>query len=193
MFVRDADEAVCLAPSASRYGAGRLDTWTNLERALRACRADAAWTRRRLVADRPEFADLCERLGLVFVGPDPAVMRLVRHDRPQAPRCLGGRGDVERPRCRVRRVAVPIIADGHGTVWPLGVSDCSCERRGEAILAESASTALTADQERDNHGRGPAAGAARRILRRRDGRVSLRARNASLLSRESDGAAQAIR
>ncbi len=136
LFVRDADEAVCLGPGPA-----------GLEHALRDARADAVWTSRPLVADRPELADLCERLGLVFVGPDPAVMRRMRTVAPKddadavAASSNGLAG--------VRRLAVPIIADGHGTVWPLGVSDCSCERRGEAMLAESASTALTADQERD--------------------------------------------
>ena len=96
---------------------------------------------------RPEVKDLCERLGLVFGGPDPAVkqwMHTTAAEHPPVPAAAASNGHVG-----VRRLAVPIAADGHGTVWPLGVSDCSCERRGEAILAESASTALTADQERD--------------------------------------------
>ena len=48
-----------------------------LERALVAARADAAWVGWGFVAEHPEFADLCERLGIVFVGPDADVMRLV--------------------------------------------------------------------------------------------------------------------
>src|SRR4029450_8015757 len=48
-----------------------------LERALREARADAAWVGWGFVAEQAEFAELCERLGVVFVGPDPAVMRLV--------------------------------------------------------------------------------------------------------------------
>ncbi len=43
-----------------------------LERALRASRADAAWVGWGFVAEQPEFAELCERLGIVFVGPDAA-------------------------------------------------------------------------------------------------------------------------
>ena len=30
---------------------------------------------RGVVAEHPAFAELCERLGIVFVGPDPGVMR----------------------------------------------------------------------------------------------------------------------
>ena len=80
MFVRHADEAVCLAPGAVVGGsAGRLAYLDHevLERALCASRADAAWVGWGLVAERPEFAELCERLGIVFIGPDPAAMRLV--------------------------------------------------------------------------------------------------------------------
>ena len=69
MFVRHADEAVALS-------GGYLDL-PDLERALREARADAAWVGWGFVAERPEFVDLCERLGIVFVGPDAAVMRLV--------------------------------------------------------------------------------------------------------------------
>jgi acetyl/propionyl-CoA carboxylase alpha subunit/acetyl-CoA carboxylase carboxyltransferase component len=81
MFVRHADEAWCLGPSVvttpdGARRSGYLDH-TALERALRAVRADAVWVGWGFVAEHAEFAELCERLGIVFVGPDPAVMRLV--------------------------------------------------------------------------------------------------------------------
>ena len=40
-----------------------------------AARADAAWVGWGFVAERPEFAELCDRLGIVFVGPSAEVMR----------------------------------------------------------------------------------------------------------------------
>ena len=95
MFVRDADEAVCVGPStvAAPDGARRsayLD-YAALERALTEARADAAWVGWGFVAEHPEFAELCERLGIVFVGPDAAMMRRARRqDRGQAAR-RGGR------------------------------------------------------------------------------------------------------
>ena len=68
MFVRNTDEAVELAT-------GYLDLEA-IERALVAARADAAWVGWGPLSERPELVELCERLGIVFVGPDSGVMRL---------------------------------------------------------------------------------------------------------------------
>ena len=210
MFVRHADEAVAL-------DGGYLDHRA-LERALREARADAAWVGWGFVAEQAEFAELCERLGIVFVGPDPAAMRLVgdkiaakrlaaeahvpvvawsdgpvetadealRHavrigfplmvkataggggrgirrvDAPDAlPAALAsaqmealqafGDGTVllEKLVAPARHVEVQVIADGHGVAWAVGLRDCSCQRRNQKVIEESASTALTPDQERD--------------------------------------------
>jgi acetyl/propionyl-CoA carboxylase alpha subunit/acetyl-CoA carboxylase carboxyltransferase component len=81
MFVRQADEAVCLGPSLIDDGqggrrVGYLD-YTALERALTIARADAAWVGWGFVAEQPEFVELCDKLGIVFVGPDAPTMRLL--------------------------------------------------------------------------------------------------------------------
>jgi acetyl/propionyl-CoA carboxylase alpha subunit/acetyl-CoA carboxylase carboxyltransferase component len=81
MFVRQADEAVCLGPSLIDDGqggrrVGYLD-YPALERALTAAEADAAWVGWGFVAEQPEFVELCDRLGIVFIGPDAATMRLL--------------------------------------------------------------------------------------------------------------------
>ena len=72
MFVREADEAVCIASASA---AGPYLDHAELARALRASRADAAWVGWGFVAEDPTFAELCEQLGVVFVGPPADVMR----------------------------------------------------------------------------------------------------------------------
>ncbi len=71
-FVREADETVLIGPggAASPY----IDH-AELERALRECRADAAWVGWGFVAEDPAFAELCERIGVTFIGPPAHAMR----------------------------------------------------------------------------------------------------------------------
>ena len=78
MFVRHADEAVSLGPATrdDRERSAYLDP-VALERVLLQTRADAVWVGWGFVAEQPDFADLCARLGILFIGPDPAVMRLL--------------------------------------------------------------------------------------------------------------------
>ncbi len=210
LFVRQADERHCLE-------SGYLD-YPSLERALVETRADAAWVGWGFVAEHPEFAELCEGLGMVFVGPDPEVMRAlgdkiegkrlaeragvpvaawsgqsvetvedaIRHGEAlgfplmvKAAAGGGGRGmrlveraqalpsAFERARAEAaqafgdprvlmerlvgaaRHVEVQLMADGEGTVWALGVRDCSYQRRHQKVVEESASPALSAEQERE--------------------------------------------
>src|SRR5262249_6768479 len=80
-FVREADEALMIGPdpdsgedtgavSASPY----LD-FAELERVLVKCRADAVWPGWGLVSEKAELAELCDRLGIIFIGPPAEVMR----------------------------------------------------------------------------------------------------------------------
>jgi acetyl/propionyl-CoA carboxylase alpha subunit/acetyl-CoA carboxylase carboxyltransferase component len=218
LFVRQADERHCLGPATREDGpAGYLD-YAAVERALTVTRADAVWVGWGFVAEHPAFAELCQRLGVVFVGPDPEVMRAlgdkiegkrlaeragvpvapwsggsvdtvgeaIRHSEAlgfplmiKAAAGGGGRGmrrvegsdelahSFERARTEAqqsfgdsrvlmervvgsaRHVEVQLIADGHGAVWALGVRDCSYQRRHQKVVEESASPALSGDQERE--------------------------------------------
>ncbi|WP_020674158.1 biotin carboxylase N-terminal domain-containing protein [Amycolatopsis nigrescens] len=70
-FVREADLAYSLGPASARP---YLDHGV-LERALLATGADAAWVGWGFVAEDPAFAELCERIGVTFVGPSAEAMR----------------------------------------------------------------------------------------------------------------------
>ena len=71
MFVRESDVAYDLGPASPRP---YLDHAV-LERALLETRADAAWVGWGFVAEDPAFAELCERIGVTFIGPSPEAMR----------------------------------------------------------------------------------------------------------------------
>ncbi|WP_392424653.1 carboxyl transferase domain-containing protein [Barrientosiimonas humi] len=71
MFVREADLAYDLGPAANRP---YLD-YDVLEKALRETGADAAWVGWGFVAEDPSFAELCERVGVTFIGPSAEAMR----------------------------------------------------------------------------------------------------------------------
>ncbi|GAA3225375.1 ATP-binding protein [Nonomuraea helvata] len=70
-FVRAADLAYPLGPASARP---YLDHAV-LERALVETGADAAWVGWGFVAEDPAFAELCEKIGVTFVGPSAEAMR----------------------------------------------------------------------------------------------------------------------
>jgi acetyl/propionyl-CoA carboxylase alpha subunit/acetyl-CoA carboxylase carboxyltransferase component len=70
-FVREADLAYPLGPASARP---YLD-YAVLERALIETGADAAWVGWGFVAEDPVFAELCEKAGVTFIGPDAEAMR----------------------------------------------------------------------------------------------------------------------
>ncbi|WP_067474948.1 ATP-binding protein [Nocardia amamiensis] len=70
-FVREADIAYDVGPAAARP---YLDLKV-LERALVETGADSAWVGWGFVAEDPAFAELCEQIGVTFIGPSPEAMR----------------------------------------------------------------------------------------------------------------------
>ncbi|GAA4586138.1 biotin carboxylase N-terminal domain-containing protein [Planotetraspora phitsanulokensis] len=70
-FVREADVAYPLGPASARP---YLDHAV-LEQALMETGADAAWVGWGFVAEDPAFAELCDKIGVTFVGPSAEAMR----------------------------------------------------------------------------------------------------------------------
>ena len=71
MFVLEADLAYDLGPAAARH---YVDLAV-LERALTESGADAVWPGWGFMAEDPAFVDLCDRLGVTFIGPSAEAMR----------------------------------------------------------------------------------------------------------------------
>jgi len=147
-FVREADEAVPLPPAAA--GPGGYADPARLMPALAAARADAVWPGWDLAAGTAELAAECEDAGIAFAGPPSGVLRLLgdpvraRQLAQDAgvPALPGAEAAGAGQRAGARCVGVPVLADGHGTVWALGACDRSIGWPGRRLIEESGCTAL---------------------------------------------------
>ncbi len=73
LHVRFADEAVCIGPAEAKR------SYLNIPQILAAAEitgAEAVHPGYGFLSENPEFADLCRRCGLTFIGPTPEAMRL---------------------------------------------------------------------------------------------------------------------
>jgi acetyl/propionyl-CoA carboxylase alpha subunit/acetyl-CoA carboxylase carboxyltransferase component len=80
MFVREADEAWCLGASTfldpiTHQPKSSYVNYDGLKAALAEVRAEAVWVGWGFVAEHADFAELCREMGIVFIGPEPEVMR----------------------------------------------------------------------------------------------------------------------
>ncbi|MBR8743053.1 carboxyl transferase domain-containing protein [Nocardiopsis sp. MG754419] len=118
-FVREADLAYDLGPAAAR-------PYLNmevLERALVESGADAAWVGWGFVAEDPAFAELCERIGVTFVGPSPDAMRKL--------------GDKIGAKLIAEEVGVPVAPWSRGPVETLEEALAAGERIGYPLMLKA--------------------------------------------------------
>ncbi|GAB2534605.1 ATP-binding protein [Nocardia heshunensis] len=115
-FVREADIAYDLGPASARP---YLDLKA-LEQALKATKADSAWVGWGFVAEDPAFAELCEQIGVTFIGPSPDAMRklgdkigakLIAEEVgvPVAPWSRGGVDTVEAAVAAAEEIGYPLM------------------------------------------------------------------------------------
>ena len=146
LFVREADLVYPLGPASARP---YLDHAV-LERALRETGADAVWPGWGFVAEDPGFAELCERLGITFVGPSPRTTRLLgdkinakllaeESSVPVAPWSGGGVADTDAALAAAHRIGYPLMlkaaAGGGG--------------RGIRVVADDAQLLAVLDRTRE--------------------------------------------
>src|SRR3954466_11540082 len=116
MFVRESDHAYDLGPASARP---YLDLAV-LERALRETAADAAWVGWGFVAEDPAFAELCQKVGVTFIGPSAEAMRqlgdkigakLLAEEAgvPVAPWSRGAVDDVDAAIVQAKEIGYPLM------------------------------------------------------------------------------------
>ena len=118
-FVREADLSYDLGPASARP---YLDLAV-LERALRETGADAAWVGWGFVAEDPAFAELCERLGVTFVGPTAEAMRRL--------------GDKIGSKLLAEEVDVPVAPWSRGPVTDLNAAIRAADEIGYPLMLKA--------------------------------------------------------
>src|SRR5215475_7959164 len=119
MFVREADLAYDLGLAADRP---YLDLAV-LERALVESGADAAWVGWGFVAEDPAFAELCEKVGVTFIGPDAEAMRKL--------------GDKIGAKLIAEEVGVPVAPWSRGAVATLDDALTAAEDIGYPLMLKA--------------------------------------------------------
>jgi len=128
MFVREADEAVCLGPAQvfdanTRQPKSAYVDYERLQAALMEAKADAVWVGWGFVAEHADFADLCHELGIVFIGPEGAVMHLV--------------GDKIASKRLAEQVHIPVVPWSGGAVETVDDALRQAETLGYPILIKA--------------------------------------------------------
>jgi acetyl/propionyl-CoA carboxylase alpha subunit/acetyl-CoA carboxylase carboxyltransferase component len=118
-FVREADLSYDLGPAAAR-------PYLNLnvlERALVETRADAAWVGWGFVAEDPAFAELCEKVGVTFIGPSADAMRKL--------------GDKIGAKLIAEEVGVPVAPWSRGAVATLDAALAAAAEIGYPLMLKA--------------------------------------------------------
>jgi acetyl/propionyl-CoA carboxylase alpha subunit/acetyl-CoA carboxylase carboxyltransferase component len=118
-FVREADLTYALGPASARP---YLDHAV-LERALVESGADAAWVGWGFVAEDPGFAELCEKIGVAFIGPDAEAMRRL--------------GDKIGAKLIAEEVGVPVAPWSRGEVATLADALAAADRIGYPLMLKA--------------------------------------------------------
>ena len=119
MFVREADLSYDLGPAAARP---YVDLAV-LERALTESGADAVWPGWGFMAEDPSFVDLCDRLGVTFIGPSAEAMRRL--------------GDKIGSKLLAEEVGVPIAPWSRGAVDTLESALASADEVGYPLMLKA--------------------------------------------------------
>ena len=121
MFVREADVAYPLGPASAHCRTSISPSWRE---ALRDTGADAAWVGWGFVAEDPNFAELCSRLGVTFIGP--------RADRDAPARRQ------DRRQAAAEEAGVPVAAWSGGPVDTIDAAVTAAKEIGYPLMLKAA-------------------------------------------------------
>ncbi len=160
MFVREADEAVLLGPATfvdPRDGERKnayLD-YNRLRQVMVENRVEAVWVGWGFVAEHAAFVDLCDELGIVFVGPSAEVMRrlgdkisskqLAEQARvPVAPWSGGPVETLEQARRHAERLGYPLMIKATAGGGGRGIRKVRSDAELRSAFERASSEALKA-------------------------------------------------
>lgn len=119
LHVRFADEAVCIGPGPSPQSYLNIP---NLIAAAELAGADSVHPGYGFLAERADFAEMCERCGLTFIGPKPEHMSLM--------------GDKVQARTRMEEAGVPVLP-GTGVLDDLDEAVAAADRIGLPVIVKA--------------------------------------------------------
>ena len=121
LHVRFSDEDVCIGPPAGR------ESYLNIPRIIAAAEitgADAIHPGYGFLAENAEFAEICERSGLVFIGPTADQIRRM--------------GDKAEARRTMIAAGVPVVPGSEGAIGTADEARAEAERIGYPVIIKAA-------------------------------------------------------
>lgn len=117
-----ADESVCIGPGKS---AESYLSIPNIMSAAEITNADAIHPGYGFLAENPRLPEICESIGITFIGPPAYIMRLM--------------GDKNKARQAMKRAKLPIIPGSDQTIEELNDAGKTAERIGYPVILKAAS------------------------------------------------------
>ncbi|BDG09019.1 acetyl-CoA carboxylase biotin carboxylase subunit [Anaeromyxobacter paludicola] len=121
LHVRFADEAVCIGPPASK------DSYLNVRALLSAAEmtgADAIHPGYGFLSENAEFAEMCEKVGLKFIGPRPEMLRLM--------------GNKVAARAAMEKAGLPLLPGARGVLQDSTEAEKIAKEIGYPVILKAA-------------------------------------------------------